>query len=164
MDRQPSTSERHGVIDAIERSQKRRARRRVNSNTNLHGDQTGLRRQDARANEPRKQRRPSGPRRGSGLRNLRCARRPVVGAHQGDRAVDHHCLGVGDPRLIIDPDRHASRRPTRQSPLARLQGVVLSAISLTVLPNYMLLRPGCTRPSSRPQSRAWLISSAAGHR
>ena len=36
-----------------------------------------------------------------------CACRPAVGAHQGDRPVDHHRLGVGDPRLIIDPDLHA---------------------------------------------------------
>jgi hypothetical protein len=38
---------------------------------------------------------------------LRRACRPVVGAQQGDRAVDHHCLDVRDPHLIIDPDRHA---------------------------------------------------------
>src|ERR1700730_15197723 len=36
---------------------------------------------------------------------LRRACRPVVGAHQGDRAVDHHCLSVRDPRQPHRPLR-----------------------------------------------------------
>jgi hypothetical protein len=34
---------------------------------------------------------------------------PIHGTRQRDGAVDPHRLGVRDPRLIIDPDRHACR-------------------------------------------------------
>jgi len=40
---------------------------------------------------------------------------PIVGAHQGRRAVDDHRLGVRDPRLVIDPDGD-TRRGQRVDP------------------------------------------------
>ena len=43
------------------------------------------------------------------LRIRRGAAGPVVGAGQGDGAVDDHGLGMRDPGLIIDPDRHSRR-------------------------------------------------------
>jgi hypothetical protein len=41
------------------------------------------------------------------FRVRRGAAGPIHRAHQGDRTVDHHCLGVCDPRLSVDPDGHA---------------------------------------------------------
>jgi len=40
------------------------------------------------------------------FRVCRGAAGPVVGARQRHRVVDHHRLGVRDPRLRVDPDRH----------------------------------------------------------
>jgi hypothetical protein len=41
------------------------------------------------------------------VRVFRVRRRPIHGTRQRDRAVDHHCLGVRDPHVAVDPDRHA---------------------------------------------------------
>jgi hypothetical protein len=41
------------------------------------------------------------------FRVWRGAAGPDVGAHQRHRLVDHHRFGVRDPRLTVDPDRHA---------------------------------------------------------